>query len=76
MSLLKELTDLIVIYNIDEETESEIVAATYENMRWIATYSYDIQGFLDDFFNGSPRATRFSCFVILFGLAFNWIMQN
>jgi hypothetical protein len=73
----KELIDLIAIYNIDEATETAIVAITEENLQWIATYSDDIQHFLDNFFrNASSPPSRISCFIIFVGLALNWIMQN
>lgn len=75
--LLKELTDLLVIYNIDDETANDVRKTTDVNLLWIATHSNDIQIFLNNFFrNGSSPASTISCLIIVFGLAFNWIMQN
>lgn len=74
--LFKELTDLLVIYNINEATANDVKAISVENLTWIATYSGDIQDFLDSFFGNGSSASTFSCLVIVFGLAFNWIMQN
>lgn len=75
-TLAKELIDLLAIYDIDKQTEDDIIAITEENLLWVATYSDDIQKFLDDFFRSSSPASTFSCFIIVFGLVFNWIMQN
>jgi len=76
-SLLKQLKDLLVIYNIDDAVAVSIVEVAQTNLQWIAMYSSDIQNFLDDFFRStaSPLSTV-SCFIIVFGLALNWIMQN
>lgn len=77
VSTAKELTDLLVIYNIDEQTADNITVIIEKNLQWLATYSNDIQRFLDDFFrSGSAPASTFSCFIIVFGLTLNWIMQN
>jgi hypothetical protein len=74
---LKELKDLIVIYDINEATEDAIMEITEENLLWRETYSGEIQEFLDDFFrNSSTLTSTVPCFIILFGLALNWIMQN
>lgn len=76
-SLEKDLEDLLVIYDIDKATENDIRAITNENLQWVATNSDDIQDFLDDFFRSSShRASTFPSFIIVFGLTFNWIMQN
>lgn len=74
---LKLLKDLLVIYDINDEDQIDIVATAQVNVQWVATYSDDIQHFLDDFFRSAstPMATV-SCFIIVFGLALNWIMQN
>jgi hypothetical protein len=76
-SLLEELIVLIEIYDINATTKNAIMEITNENLHWIATYSDDIQDFLDIFLrNSSPAMSTASCFIIVFGLAFNWIMQN
>jgi hypothetical protein len=74
---LKVLKDLLVIYDIGNNTQANIIAEAEVNLQWIATYSDDVRGFLDDFFRNasSPMATV-SSFIIVFGLALNWIMQN
>ena len=72
---LKELKDLIWIYNINKATETEIIRITEENLRWIATYSGEVQEFLDDFFNGSKQLMEVSCFLALFCVALNLIMN-
>lgn len=76
-TLRKELIDLIVLYSIDE-TEDALNATAEMNLLWLATYSDDIQEFLDDFFRtgAASASSTISCFIILFGLALNWIMQN
>jgi hypothetical protein len=75
--MLKELKDLLVIYDINENNQRNIIATADANLQWIASYSGDIQDFLNDFFrsDSSPTAT-ISCFIIVFGWALNWIMQN
>lgn len=76
-SLLKLLTELLFIYNIDTSTTNDIVETADENIKWLETHSNDIQDFLDNFFrsDSSPVSTL-SSLIIVFGLAFNWIMQN
>ena len=74
---LKLLKDLLVIYDISDTTQIDIVATAEVNLNWIATYGKDIQLFLDDFFrNASTPMATVSCFIIVFGLVLNWIMQN
>lgn len=72
----KELSDLLGIFDVDERTIADIESVMEANLEWISRHSDDIQDFLDDFFRSASSATTFSCFVIVFGLAFNWIMQN
>lgn len=72
----KELSDLLVIFNVEEKTIADIESVMAANLEWINKHSVDIQEFLDDFFRSGSSATTFSCLVIVFGLAFNWIMQN
>lgn len=75
LSLQKELLDLLDLYNIDDKTKSEVATITSDNLHWISMYSDDIQDFLDDFFSSST-SSKISCFIIVFGLAFNWIMSS
>lgn len=74
-SLQKKLLDLLDLYNIDDKMKGEVAVVTNESLHWIATNSDDIQDFLNDFFSSSTTS-KISCFIIVFGLAFNWIMQN
>lgn len=74
-SLQKELLDLLDLYSIDDKTKSEVAVIINENLLWISRNSDDIQDFLDDFFSSST-SSEISCLIIVFGLAFNWIMQN
>ena len=74
---LKELKDLIWIYNINKATETDIIRITQENLHWIATYSGEIQEFLDDFFrNGSKQVIEVSCLLTFICVALNLIMNN
>lgn len=72
----EQLTVLLVIYNMDDDLITDVKKIVGENMLWLETFSEDIQDFLNDFLRSGSSATTFSCFVIVFGLALNWIMQN
>lgn len=72
----KEIKDLIHIYDIEKDTEEDIIDIVEENLAWIATYSEEIQEFLDDFFNGSSRTSKVSLILMVVSLIVSLIVKN
>lgn len=77
VSQMKQLTDLVGIYDIDEATANEIDEITEDNLVWLTTYSDNIQDFLDDFLRSDSSTSRtVSCLALISCFSLNWVMQN
>lgn len=80
------LYDLLIIYNIDDNVRREIHTIVDGNIQWLQKHTRDIQEFLNDYHNKkvTPASSEFltsmletvSSLIIMFGLAFNWIIQS
>ena len=66
MSLV--LSDLLIIYNVDEITRRKVRLIINENLNWIDTHSGDIRNFLNDFHGSSGSLEIVFNFLIILSM--------